>query len=85
MYAYFGIDNPEVLRGLADTYLAQGHVNSEDIIRDPRVVEWVDDYAAQFREPLDPIWEKEIYDPANRWCKEGREERIRIQPIHVGF
>jgi MoaA/NifB/PqqE/SkfB family radical SAM enzyme len=67
------IDNPEVLRGLADTYLAQGHVNSEDIIRDPKVVKWVDDYAAQFRELVDPIWEKEINDPANRWYKEGRE------------
>ena len=31
-----------------------GHEHSEDIIRDPRVVEWVDRYAERFRELTDP-------------------------------
>jgi MoaA/NifB/PqqE/SkfB family radical SAM enzyme len=67
------IDNPAVLRELVGTYMAEGHVHSEDIVQDPKVVEWVDRYAEEFRELVDPIWEREINDPANRWYKEGQE------------
>jgi hypothetical protein len=68
------IDNPEVLRELVDTYMVpQGHVHSEDIIHDHKVVEWIDDLAARYQALVDPIWEKEINDPANRWYKEGQE------------
>jgi hypothetical protein len=68
------IDNPEVLRELVDTYMVpQGHEHSEDIIHDPKVVEWIDDLAARYQALVDPMWEKEIQDPSNRWYKEGQE------------
>jgi MoaA/NifB/PqqE/SkfB family radical SAM enzyme len=68
------VDNPEVLRELVDTYMVpQGHEHSEDIIHDPKVVDWVDDLAAHYRALVDPMWEKEINDPSNRWYKEKEE------------
>jgi len=68
------IDNPEVLREAVDTYMVpEGHKHSEDIIHDPKVVRWVDEYAAAFRALADPLWEKDINDPDYRWYKEGEE------------
>jgi len=77
------IDNPEVLREVVDTYMVpEGHKHSEDIIHDPKVVEWINDYAARFGAIVDPIWEKEINDPSNRWYKEGQEYKklFRFRP-----
>jgi hypothetical protein len=68
------IDNPEVLREVVDTYMVpEGHKHSEDIIHDPKVVEWMDRYAAAFKALVDPVWEKETSDPEHRWYREGRE------------
>jgi MoaA/NifB/PqqE/SkfB family radical SAM enzyme len=67
------LDNPEVLRSAVNEHIVKGHEHSEDIVRDPGVVAWVDSYAARLRELLDPGWEKEIADPKNRWYKEGAE------------
>jgi hypothetical protein len=77
------VDNPEVLRELVDTYMVpQGHVHSEDIIHDPKVVDWVDSLSERFRALVDPIWEKEINDPTNRWYREGEEYKnlFRLRP-----
>jgi MoaA/NifB/PqqE/SkfB family radical SAM enzyme len=68
------IDNPEVLREVVDTYMVpEGHKHSEDIIHDPKVVRWVDEYAEAFRLLADPLWDKDINDPNHRWNKEGEE------------
>ncbi len=68
------IDNPEVLRDLVDEYgVAPGHDHSESIVHDPEVIEWVDNYSRDFKELVDPVWEKQINDPDNRWYREGIE------------
>ena len=68
------IDNPQVLRKLVDQYLVpQGHEHSEDLIHDPKVVAWIDEYAQRFKELTDPVWEAQIRNPADRWYKEGQE------------
>ncbi|HEY9595178.1 MAG TPA: radical SAM protein [Spirochaetia bacterium] len=67
------LDNPEVLRSAVNEHIVKGHEHSEDIVRDPRVVAWVDDYAERFRALVDPVWEKEISDPKNRWYRENPE------------
>ncbi len=68
------IDNPTVLRELVDKYVVPaGHEHSEDLIHDPEVVEWIDDYAEKFKNLTDPVWNKQIEDPNNRWYKHGKE------------
>jgi MoaA/NifB/PqqE/SkfB family radical SAM enzyme len=68
------IDNPEVLRKVVDEHLVpQGHQHSEDIVRDPEVVEWIDRYAERLKELTDPVWLQLIEDPNYRWYKHGRE------------
>jgi MoaA/NifB/PqqE/SkfB family radical SAM enzyme len=77
------IDNPQVLRKVVDEHLAlQGHEHSEDIIRNPDVVEWVDEYAQKFKNLVDPIWLEMIEDPNCRWYREGEEYRdlFRFNP-----
>jgi MoaA/NifB/PqqE/SkfB family radical SAM enzyme len=77
------VDNPLVLRkAVAEHLVPAGHEHSEDIVKDPKVVAWIDDYAAHFKDLTDPIWERQILDPKDRWYKEGREYKnlFRFQP-----
>jgi MoaA/NifB/PqqE/SkfB family radical SAM enzyme len=68
------IDNPEVLRKVVAEYVVpEGHDHAEDIIRDPKVRAWIDDYARRFRELTDPAWLKIIEDPQSRWYREKDE------------
>ena len=68
------IDNPQVLRKLVEEHLVPaGHEHSEDLIRDPAVMAWIDRYAERFRELTDPAWEREIADPTFRWYREGAD------------
>lgn len=68
------IDNPQVLRDVVDEYLVpEGHQHSEDIIHDPQVVAWIDEYSQAFKALVDPLWEKAISDPSYRWYREGQE------------
>lgn len=68
------IDNPDVLRRLVQEHLVpQGHDNSEDIIHNPFVVEWVDRYAERLRQLTDPEWEQSINNPESRWFREKPE------------
>jgi hypothetical protein len=70
------MDNPQVLRKVVEEHLVpQGHQHSEDIIRNPDVVEWIDRYAERFRDLTDPVWLKLIEDPNYRWYKYGEEYR----------
>ncbi len=68
------VDNPQVLRKVVAQHLVPaGHEHSEDVIKDPKVVAWADDYSAWFKALTDPLWEAQISDPADRWHREGRE------------
>lgn len=68
------IDNPQVLRRLVDEYVvAQGHAHSEDIVRDPNVTKWVDEYSMRFKQLTEPEWLETIENPASRWYKEKDE------------
>jgi hypothetical protein len=68
------IDNPQVLRKIVDEHLApQGHQNSEDIIHDPDVVEWIDRYSERMKNLTNPVWLELIEDPNYRWYKHGKE------------
>ena len=70
------IDNPEVLRSVVREYVVpEGHPHSEDLIQDPEVVEWIDDYSREFRDIVDPVWEERISDPKDRWYREGTDYR----------
>jgi hypothetical protein len=51
----------------------QGHPHSEDIIRDPVVMKWVDDNAAKLKELTEPEWLSMIENPESRWYKEKDE------------
>jgi len=68
------IDNPEILRRLVGDYLVpEGHNHSEDIVRDPHVVDWADRYAERMKELTESEWLATIQDPASRWYKEKQE------------
>lgn len=74
------IDNPGILRNLVNQYMVPGgHVHSEDIIHDPRVAEWVDDYARRFKDLTEPEWLATIENPASRWYKEKPEYKYLFQ------
>jgi MoaA/NifB/PqqE/SkfB family radical SAM enzyme len=77
------VDNPQVLRKVvAEHFVPSGHVHSEDVISDPNVVAWLDQYAVRMQELADPIWEAKIADPSDRWYKEGQEYKnlFRFKP-----
>jgi len=79
------IDNPEVLRKAVHKYVVSaGHTHSEDIIDDPKVVEWVDKYAEEFKELVDADWEKRINDPNDRWYKEKEEYKYLFHYKKLG-
>jgi hypothetical protein len=55
------IDNPEVLRKLvAEHIVPQGHEHAEDIIRNPKVVHWIDHYAQRMNILTEMEWQRKI-------------------------
>jgi len=71
------IDNPQILRELVREYVVpQGHEHAEDIVRNPSVVQWIDDYAERFKELTEPEWQKLIDDPKSRWYRGNEEYRL---------
>ncbi len=71
------IDNPEVLRKLVNGYMVpEGHAHAEDLIHDPAVAKWIDDYAERFKELTEPDWQQRIEDPSFRWFKEKEEYKL---------
>lgn len=67
-------DNPHVLRKLVQEHvLAKGHDHSEDIVRDPAVMRWIDGYAERFKALTEPVWLDMIGNPESRWYKEKDE------------
>jgi hypothetical protein len=68
------IDNPRVLRNLVQEYVVpQGHRHAEDLVRDPDLVRWMDDYAARFEELTEPAWREIIDNPESRWHRNKDE------------
>jgi MoaA/NifB/PqqE/SkfB family radical SAM enzyme len=71
------IDNPEVLRKLvAEHIVPQGHEHAEDIIRNPKVVHWIDRYAQRMKVLTEGEWQRKIEDPSSRWHKEKEEYKL---------
>lgn len=71
------IDNPEVLRRVVREHVVpQGHEHAEDLIRDPKVVEWVDRYAKRMEELTEPEWRRLIENPDYRWHNKKEEYRL---------
>jgi len=52
-----------------------GHEHSEDMVQDPWVVAWADEYSARLKTLTDPRWEAQLSDPADRWYREKHEYR----------
>lgn len=70
------IDNPSVLRSLVRNYVVpSGHEHSEDLVSNPSVVRWIDEYAAEFAALVEPVWRRRIQDPGYRWYEHGEEYR----------
>ncbi len=67
------IDNPEILREAVEKFGAfSSHQDSESIVVDPSVIEFVNDYAKELKEITEPIWEKEyLNNPESMWHKDG--------------
>jgi hypothetical protein len=55
--------------------LVRVHVreHAEDIVRDPAVTAWLDDYAARVKALTEPEWLHIIDNPDHRWFKEKYE------------
>ncbi len=68
------MDNPEVLRELVQEYMIPyGHPHSEDLIRDPSIMAWVDSYAARMKELTEAEWMETIHNPQSRWYRDKDE------------
>jgi MoaA/NifB/PqqE/SkfB family radical SAM enzyme len=68
------VDNPQVLRDLVQEYMVPyGHPHSEDLIKDPTVVKWIDAYALRMKELTEPEWLETIANPQSRWYREKDE------------
>jgi MoaA/NifB/PqqE/SkfB family radical SAM enzyme len=67
------IDNPEILREAVSRFGAlPSHEGSDAVIKDPKVVDFIDNYSKKFKALTDPIWEKEfINNPESSWFKDG--------------
>ncbi len=71
------IDNPEVLRKLVNEHVVpKGHENAEDIIQDPKVIQWIDQYAQRMEKLTESEWRQKINDASSRWYKEKEEYKL---------
>ncbi len=65
------IDNPEVLRNAVHKHVAkEAHAGSEDIVNDPKVMEFIDEYSEKVKALTETGWEKDTNTPGFRWYKE---------------
>ena len=70
------IDNPEILRNAVHKHVAkEAHEGSEDIINDPKVMDFIDNYSAKVKELTEEEWVRDINTPGFRWNK--NEERYK--------
>jgi radical SAM protein with 4Fe4S-binding SPASM domain len=62
------IDNPKIMRQVCTKYNAYTtHPGSDSIIKDEKIVTFLDDYSESFKKIVDPIWD----DPNSTWRKKG--------------
>ena len=65
------IDNPEVLRNAVHKHVAkEAHQGSEDIVNDPAVMKFIDDYSEKVKELTEDQWVEDINTPGFRWNKD---------------
>ncbi|MEM4267062.1 MAG: radical SAM protein [Candidatus Nanoarchaeia archaeon] len=56
------IDNPKIMREVCLKYGAYPtHPGSESIIKDKKIVKFLDDYSNKFKSIVDPIWDEKRY------------------------
>jgi len=75
------IDNPEILREAVEKFQASpSHEGSDAVIKDPKVVSFIDQYSQKFKALTDPIWEKEyLNNPESTWYKEGENYKATFK------
>lgn len=67
------IDNPWVLREIIARHQAKpSYPGGDAVIKDTRVVEFLDSYSRQYKKITDPVWEKELSPRFKNW-KEIKE------------
>ena len=70
------IDNPEILRNVVHKHVAkEAHQGSEDIVNNPEVMQFIDNYSERVKELTEEQWVKDINTPGFRWNK--KEERYK--------
>ncbi|MBK6933688.1 MAG: radical SAM protein [Bacteroidales bacterium] len=62
------IDNPQVLRDIVTKFNAKPSYNSSmDVITDPEIISFLDNYTKEYRKLVDPIWENELKLKYKTW------------------
>jgi MoaA/NifB/PqqE/SkfB family radical SAM enzyme len=78
------IDNPSVLRStVRDHVTPAGHPHAEDIVLDPAVRAWVDEYARRLDQLTEADWQRIIADPESRWYR-AKDEYRNLFRVHAG-
>ncbi|MCL5010767.1 MAG: radical SAM protein [Patescibacteria group bacterium] len=67
------IDNPWVMREVVKKYKARPSYNGgNDLIDDPEVIKFLDNYSKEYKKIVDPVWEREWKGKAHCWkCGSG--------------
>jgi len=62
------IDNPQVLRDIVTEFNAKPSYNSSmDVITDPEIISFLDNYTKEYRKLVDPIWENDLKFKYKTW------------------
>lgn len=62
------IDNPQILRDIVEKFRAKpSYNNSYEVIRNPKICEFLDNYSKEFKKITDPIWENELSKKHKHW------------------
>ncbi len=62
------IDNPQVLRDIVTKFNAKPSYNSSmDVITDPEIISFLDNYTIEYRKLVDPIWENDLKFKYKTW------------------
>jgi len=62
------IDNPQVLRDIVTKFNAKPSYNSSmDVINDPEIISFLDNYTKEYRKLVDPIWENDLKFKYKTW------------------
>ncbi len=62
------IDNPQVLRDIVTKFNAKPSYNSSmDVITDPEIISFLNNYTKEYRKLVDPIWENDLKFKYKTW------------------